>query len=548
MQDIVRTILMQRGVRDEDMHAFLNPDYSEHTHDTMLMPDMDRAVERILEAIRARERIAIYADFDCDGIPGAALLSDLFQKIGYDAVEVYIPHRDREGYGFHIPAIDTLISHGVKLIITVDVGTVAVEGCAHAQSRGVDVIVTDHHEIIGNLPPAYAVVNPKRNPYPYPHLCGTGVAFKLACAILAQLRGSVVEGWEKWLLDLVAIATVADMVPMTGENRVLAYWGLRVLRKTPRPGIVSLCKQIRLLQSELTEDDIGFSLAPRINAASRMDDPELAFRLLTTRDVEEAGKLASKLESLNASRKGIVSSIVKQARARVAQRYDDSDQITVIGDTAWKPSLLGLVANSLVQDRGGVVCVWGRDANGNLKGSCRSDGSLSIVDLFAAARDTFIECGGHAGSGGFSVSHEQVHTLQEALSAKAVSLNGLNLANTHKSVAPDIQLPLSAARWPVFAELSRMAPFGIEHKKPIVHIRGVRVDSVKVFGKERNHVELALSCAETGAKARAFEFFKTATDFSRQVSPGMVADIHATIERDPYRGATAVALRIRDVL
>src|SRR3989344_6073662 len=300
MHDLVSRLLQKRGITDASaVEAFLNPDYDLHTHDPFLLQGMDIAVERLLSAIKKNERIGIYADFDCDGIPGAAILSDFFNKIEYPNFEVYLPHRDREGYGFHTDAIAALAERGVKLIITVDVGTTAIDAVQFAKEKEVDVIVTDHHEIPGELPEAVAVLNPKLAPYPFPHLCGAAVAFKLAQATLAEGKKQKVErfqkiqnGWEKWLLDMVAIATVADMVPLVGENRALAHWGLQVLRKSPRPGIRAFCAKLRLRQNELSESDIGFSIAPRINAASRMDDPDLALRLLVTQDVAEAETLA----------------------------------------------------------------------------------------------------------------------------------------------------------------------------------------------------------------------------------------------------------------
>src|SRR3989338_9067341 len=303
VSELVRSLLAKRGVESaDDIAAFLNPDYELHTHDPFLLQGMDVAVGRVLSAMEQNERIAVYADFDCDGIPGAAVLSDFFRKIGYENFEVYLPHRDREGYGFHLDAISALAGREVKLIITVDVGITAAHAVAFAKGIGVDVIVTDHHEVTGPLPDAIAVLNPKLNGYPFPHLCGAAVAFKFVQATLAEGRKRGIPsfvglplGWEKWLLDLVAIATVADMVPLVGENRVLTHWGLQVLRKSPRAGISALCNAVRIRKSEITEDDIGFSIAPRVNAASRMGEPQLALRLLTTQDADEAEQLAAQL-------------------------------------------------------------------------------------------------------------------------------------------------------------------------------------------------------------------------------------------------------------
>lgn len=548
VSSLVSDLLTKRGITDpEAIAAFLQPDYAS-LHAPELLLGMDRATKRTLEAMEKGERIAIYADFDCDGIPGGALLADTFAKIGYDNVEVYLPHRDREGYGFHQSAIAELAGRGVKLIITVDVGTTAVDSVAYAKSLGVDVIVTDHHEIPGDLPDALAVLNPKLGDYPFRDLCGAGVAFKFAQALLAAGRArkldaflAIAPGWEKWLLDLVAIATVADMVPLVGENRTLVYWGLSVLRKSPRPGLTALCNEVRLRKSEITEDDIGFSIAPRINAASRMDSPQIALALLTTKDRAEAETLAHTLEKLNASRKGVVASIVREARKR-AQEYSESNRVVVLGNTEWKPALLGLAANSLMNDRGGLVCLWGRDSNGKLKGSCRSDGSVSIVDVFTHARESFEEFGGHAASGGFTLAENGVHTLHEALTS---AMNALAQDAIVRDSSHDALIVLEEVSSTLLADISRLAPFGIGNKKPVFLITGARAVSMKRFGKEKNHFEIQLE-NEQGRRARAFDFFRSPEDFSHAPAEGAPARLLATIERDTFRGG--LALRLIDVL
>ena len=552
LSDLVRSLLSKRGVESaSDISAFLKPDYELHTHDPFLMQGMEVAVARVFSAIEANERIAVYADFDCDGIPGAALLSDLFTKIGYENFEIYLPHRDREGYGFHTEAISALAQRAVKLIITVDVGTTAIDAVAFAREKEVDVIVTDHHEIPGALPDAVAVINPKLGAYPFPHLCGAATAFKLTQAILIEGHKrelkqfeSIPLGWEKWLLDLVAIATVADMVPLVGENRVLALWGLQVLRKSQRLGIDALCSKLRIRKSELSEDDIGFSIAPRINAASRMDEPVLALRLLTTQSKSEAEQLAAQLEKLNASRKGVVAGMVRQARAHVKERFTADERVVVLGNPEWKPALLGLAANSIMNDRGGVVCLWGRDMQGRLKGSCRSDGDVSLMDLFANAGDVFEESGGHKASGGFSVSHENVHRLPEALAAAREALAGApekTEGRTH-----DMRISLSDVGVALFKDVSTLAPFGIGNPKPLFLITEVIVTDMKRFGKEKNHVELSLECRESGKRSRAFDFFRSPDDFSHTPATGVQARLLATIERDSFRGG--LALRIVDVV
>src|SRR3989344_4323018 len=377
VSNLVRELLAKRGIAEpKEIEAFLVPDYERDTHSPFLLAGMERAVARVLVAIRGNEHIAIYADFDCDGIPGAAVLWDFFKKIGYENFEVYIPHRDREGYGFHTDAIEQLSADKVSLIITVDVGTSAVEAVSFAKEKGIDVIVTDHHEMTGALPDCIAVLNPKLGEYPFRDLCGAAVAFKLAQALLIEGKKQrfeaftrIPDGWEKWLLDLVAIATVADLVPLVGENRVLAHFGLKVLRQSTRAGIVALCNALRLRKSELTEETIAFSIAPRVNAASRMDEPEFAFRLLVTIDRAEAERIAAHLEELNAKRKVAVATVVKAAKRIARTRFRSDERVIVLGSPEWKPALLGLAANSIMEERGGVVCLWGRDAMGKIRGS-----------------------------------------------------------------------------------------------------------------------------------------------------------------------------------
>ena len=552
VSEFVRALLVKRGITEPHAIAeFLAPDYMLHTHAAQLFAGMGIAVARVLLAMERNERIAIYADFDCDGIPGAALLSDLFQKLEYENFEVYLPHRDREGYGFHTEAIQQLAERGVKLIITVDVGTTAIESVRFAKGKGIDVIVTDHHEIPGELPDALVVLNPKLAPYPFPHLCGASVAFKLVQAVLAgghaqniKRFDGIAEGWEKWLLDLVAIATVADMVPLIGENRTLAYWGLQVLRKSPRPGINALCTRLRLRKAELTEDDIGFSIAPRINAASRMDEPHLALRLLTTHDADEAEQLAAKLEALNASRKGVVSAMVREAKRKVKDRFIADESVVVVGNPEWKPALLGLAANSVMEERGGVVCIWGRDALGRIKGSCRSDGAISVVDLFSKTDGVFEEYGGHAASGGFTVLSEHVHTLSETLSAVAAAMEHTEIINADGK--HDALVTLREVSQPLFRDIQMLAPFGLGNPKPVFRIAQTIVTEIRKFGKESNHVELQLECRTSGTRCRAFDFFRRAEDFSHMPAPGAEVQVLATVERDSFRGG--LVLRLIDVL
>lgn len=561
VSDLLQTLLAKRGIVDID--SFLNPSYEQDLHDPMRLSDMGKALDRFFRALEDNERIAIYADYDCDGLGGAVVLGDLLKGVGHENFEVYLPHRDREGYGFHASATSAIAERGATLIITADVGTSGHEGVEAARQRGAETIVTDHHEPMAGIPPALAVINPKLGSYPFPHLAGAAVAWKFAQAALSEgkRRGlprfcAVADGFEKWLLDVVAISTIADMVPVVGENRVLVHYGLKVLRRSRRPGLRALAEAARLRLSAAGEDDIGFSLAPRLNAASRMDRPELALDLLTTKDPIEASRLARALEALNAKRKGAVTHIVREAKKRARQRFDDRTLVAVLGDTAWKPSLLGLAANSLVADRGGVVCLWGRDASGALKGSCRSDGRVSLVDLFLNAGDALEQYGGHAHAGGFTVSAAAVHTLHERLEASLTlclsaqeGANGNRLVERHlPDQGGDASIPLSAISDALLCDVSLLSPFGVGNPKPIFHIPETRVVEVRRFGKEKNHLETTLECPRTGRRLRAFDFFKEPQSFTLPPVAGERTRVLGTLERDTFRGYDSIALRIVDFL
>lgn len=541
VEDIIESFLAQLGLDGEARQAFVSPDYEVHTHNPFLMRDMEKAANRVVRAIKEKEKMVIYADFDADGIPASVILSDLLAKCGVNA-RVYIPHRHNEGYGFHSAAVNEFAEEGVSLVVTVDVGISGNEAVEAANKLGIDVIITDHHELPNELPRAYALVHPRIGEYPFEHLCGAAVAFKLAQAILTQLRTEeltdIPEGWEKWLLDMVGIATIADMVPLIGENRVLATYGLTVLRKTPRKGIRELCRKHRIRQHELTEDDIGFVIAPRINAASRMDEPEVALGLLMATSEEDAQQYAAQLEKLNNKRKGAVAALVKAARAKVPPA---DGLVTVAGDPDWKPSLLGLAANSVLEGRKGVVCLWGRDGKGVLKGSCRSDGSVHVVEMFGAAHIALDESGGHAYAGGFSVSHQEVHTLAEHFAAAAQTAATPSVVQENRAMP----LPLSECTFTLFQKLRALAPFGVGNEKPLFMIEGVQVEDVRIFGKEGNHTELYVSA--NGRKLRAYQFFKTPDDFTHVPATGEMVTLYGTLERDQFKGARAVALRTVDI-
>ncbi|MCA9366043.1 single-stranded-DNA-specific exonuclease RecJ [Candidatus Kaiserbacteria bacterium] len=543
--DLKKKLLHHRGhTTPAEQQRFLSPNYDTDRHDPFLLHNMELATARILQAIKDGEKITIFSDYDCDGIPGAVVLHDFFQAILFTNFDNYIPHRHYEGFGLSTEAVEKLAASGTKLIITIDCGTSDIEAVARASEFGIDVIITDHHEPKEELPPAVAVVNPKiGDTYPFKELCGAGVVYKLIEALLERGEFKLTSGFEKWWLDMVGVATVADMVPLVGENRVFARYGLEVLRKSRRPGLHQLLRKNRLDQRRLTEDDVGFTLGPRINAASRMDDPEDAFRMLATNDETEAGGRVEHLERLNSERKGLVAAMTKELKKRV-DGMSELPSVIVLGNPAWRPSLVGLSASSLAGEFGRPVFLWGRDGNGVIKGSCRSEGKTSVITLMDTVGDSFIEHGGHHMSGGFSVHEEQLFSLPQRLNAAFAELG--NEAQYDEEVVVDAALSLDAIGPELLTTLKELAPFGVGNEKPLFAFVDVVPAEVAMFGKTKEHVKLVLPRLRD--RLEAIAFFKTPNAFSYQPKVGEPITILAHVEESYFMNRHQVRLRIVDVL
>ncbi len=549
--DFTAALLVRRGITTpEAAEAFFSPSYDEHIHDPMLLTDMPKAAERVARAIGSGERITVWSDYDCDGIPGAVVLHDFLKKAGAN-FDNYIPHRHLEGYGINISGIEKLAREGTKLIVTVDVGIVDNEAVARAHELGMEVIVTDHHLPSGELPPAYAVIDPKarpNEPYPFKELCGGGLAWKLVCATLSHGfpgREEIPAGWEKWLLDMAGLSTIADMVPLIGENRVIAAYGLLVMRKSPRLGLQKLCKIARVDQRRITEDDVGFSLAPRVNAASRMGDPRDAFRLFTTPDEAEAETLAKVLESANRSRRASAGAITKAAHERLATRALTSPlpEVIVLGDPEWRPGLLGLVANGIAEEYERPVFLWGREGNNTLKGSCRAGGKTNVNELMHMATDAFLEFGGHAASGGFSVAPENIFELESRLCAAFQKLPSHDVEEW-KADAPLTPTDISPR---LLASLERFAPFGMKNDKPIFAFHDVLLTDVAWFGKSGEHLRLTLARDEfnTGVVEAISFYAKRGLGRScAELASGSRINLLGHLERNQFSRRSPVRLRI----
>ncbi|MBY0473254.1 DHH family phosphoesterase [Patescibacteria group bacterium] len=565
-EDLILDLLNARGVEQEAQERFLQPDFERDSHDPFLLPDMEKAVERILRAKKDGETVVVWSDYDADGLPAGVMLTQFLRDIGLNVIH-HIPHRNNEGFGLNKKGIEELSKQGVKVMITADCGTTDAEQIAFANELGIDTIVTDHHMVPASAEKTLssaagqqgdasesvfsaplALINPKRldSAYPFDGLCGAGVAWKLVQGILKKNRPEgYADGREKWFLDLVGIATLSDMVPLVDENRMLAHFGLTVMRRARRPGLSALLKLLKIKPQTLTEDDVGFMISPRINAASRMGNPLTAARLLAA-EGEEAASLARELQALNDERKTVVATTVKEANKRLAEATPSS--VIVMGSPNWRPGILGLVASSLVETHQKPVFLWGREeglpreSEGFLRGSCRSDGVANVVDCMRLAHeeDLFVDFGGHHGAGGFSLTQERVHELHTRLEQAYESLR----SEISAAVEVQIDRELDLAELPhALKGVQKLAPFGVGNTKPLFILPNVTISNIKLFGKTQNH--LGLTLVKNTARTEAIAFFSTPESFKKPIAKDMKADIVGHVELD-WRGQPRV--RIVDIL
>ena len=525
----VARLLYSRGVKDQEaLSHFLTPTLDD-LHDPYLLHDMDKAVERIRRAIEDGEFILIYGDYDADGMTSASIVKESLEQLGAE-VAVYLPNRFTDGYGPNASVYKYFIEQqGISLIVTVDNGVAGHEAIDLAQSMGVDVIVTDHHSMPEVLPDAYAIVHPEHPDadYPFKHLAGCGVAFKLACALLEEVQ---VE-----LLDLVAIGTIADMVSLTDENRIMVQYGLEVLRNTQRLGLQELFEIAGISSSDLTEETVGFQLAPRLNALGRLDDPNPAIELLTGFDDEEVREIALMIQDKNEERKEIVQAIYEEAKSLV----DPNKSVQVLAKEGWNPGVLGIVAGRLLEELGQTVIVLNIE-DGRAKGSARSIEAVDIFEALDPHRELFIAFGGHAGAAGMTLEVDKLEALSELLEAY-ITEKGLDVA-TKNNLRLDEELDLEALTIETVKNFERLAPFGMDHQKPVFYIRDFQVENARTMGAGNAHLKLKISKGSANFEVVAFGKGSLATEFA-QVKD---LELAVTLSVNQWNGQTALQLMMVD--
>jgi single-stranded-DNA-specific exonuclease len=518
--ELFEKILASRGLKGPKRDAFLYPNY-DAKHDPFLLPDMAAAVDRLILVRKKQQKITIYGDYDIDGLTATAVLLDALNSFGFKHVDAFIPNRFVEGYGLTVDAINRIAAAGANVIITVDCGSLSEKEIIRANELGVNVIVTDHHNVADKQPPAVAVINPKRyladypdeydgyilksdskmqnKIYPFLDLAGVGVAFKLVQAMQQKMAG-LPAGQEKWLLDLVALGTVCDVVNLTNENRANVYWGLKVLAKTQRPGLKALMDIAGVNSSKITTKSFGFALGPRMNAAGRLETAQHSLDLLTTKNFAEAYDLAQKLDVFNTSRKleqqKIYTEAVKQAEEFRA------DHVLVVSGAGWSHGIIGIVAAKLMEQFHKPTFVL-EEMGDEAKGSARSYGDFSAADAIRYADAVITKGGGHKFAAGVTMPTQNIAKFREMVNEyyrtkKMFNQQQLLLAKE------DVSAALADVNEELVALLETMEPFGNANPQPILMSKDVLVTKMKRMGADSQHVKLELDDAGIRLEMLAF--------------------------------------------
>lgn len=547
---IPAVLLWNRGVRTaEEAQQFLAPSFEDHLHHPSVFRDAIEAVARVFSALEKGERITVHGDYDADGVTGSTLVLNVLHELSArlntnrELIDYYIPHRDKEGYGLQMGTVPKLADRGTKLLITVDCGISCVVEIAEAKKQGIDTIVLDHHQFGETLPDGL-LIHPglPNETYPFKHLAAVGVSYKFSLLLLeeARKRGlDIPEGWEKWLLDLVAIATVTDMVPLHGENRVLETFGLRVLNKTRRPGLLALFEAAGLQPGLITSESVGFAIGPRINAAGRMDHAELALKLLMSESLEDAKIYAKELERCNRLRQETTRSMMDEADKMV----DTSKSIIVLSSPDWSPALVGLVAGRYLESTGKPVIAIGKHGDQWI-GSGRSPAHYDItVAVREAGEGLLTRSGGHVQACGFALhSDDNVPLFTQKLYEHAAA--NLKDEDVRPILNIDMELDLSSVSIPLIEAVSDLEPFGMGNAVPIFTTKRCLVISADAIGQKKDVLRMQLQ-DQSGASKKGVGF-RLGTRVA-EFAPGSWVDVAYSLSANEWNGRVTAELRLVDV-
>ena len=535
MNKIFAQLVKKRGLDP----SFLQPQY-ENLTDPYQLPDMQPAIKRIKRAIQAQEKILIYGDYDADGVTASTVMEQtlIFAGVKPENIIIMLPDRFTDGYGMSPKLIKRAQAEDITLVITVDCGSHNHEIVDELNTLKIDSIITDHHETPDHLPEAVAVINPKRQDRPCPelaNLAGVGVAFKLAQALVKE--GAIKAGQEKWLLDLVLIGTICDSMLLTGENRILCYYGLKVLKRTRRPGLKELMRRagVKTLNSEA----IGFQIGPRLNAAGRLDTAEIALNLLRTNKSTEAASLANQLEELNKKRKTEQLSATREIKERGIK-----DGSVIIETGHWHEGIIGIVAGHLAEDYAKPAFVLTEVENNIYKGSGRSFGDFNLAKALDQVRDTIIGGGGHAGAAGVKIKQENLYAFREQINAYYDSLRLKNQSKYLKPI-PDLTLDdFADLSLELLEELRVLEPYGPGNEEPIFRLRNVKIAEIRRMGADQNHLRLDL-VDKNGKFLKLLAFY--APEKWLQLAPDTEVEPIVKLMENDFNGVKSLEARIFDL-
>ena len=499
--------LWSRNIKDaERINSFFKPQIADF-NDPFLLFDMHKVIERIQVAVEQWEKILVYGDYDADGITSTTVMKEAIELIGGDVI-FYLPNRFTDGYGPNKDVYQRMIEEeGVQLIVTVDNGISGHEAINYAMKQGVDVIVTDHHELPEELPNAFGIIHPRHpnGEYPFGDLAGVGVAFKVATALLGEVP---VES-----LDLVAIGTIADLVSLTDENRSMVKIGLEMMKQTERIGLQMLANEAKVDLSDVSEETIGFTIAPRLNAIGRLGDASPGVHLLSTFDDEEASELAVFITQKNVERQGIVKKITAEALAMAETKLDDS--LLILASSGWHEGVLGIVASQVVSKTGKPTIVLGLDEATNIvKGSGRSIESVDLFQTLSLVKDDLISFGGHHMAAGLSFSYELLPQIQTKLE-KHLSELGIG-KESKETLSIDAELPISKITVEYIEMLKSLAPFGTDNPSPYFLVKGEKIDQLKQIGADNAHLKCQIKEGDIGVDCIAFNRGREIAEFSQE--------------------------------
>ncbi|MDM8222174.1 single-stranded-DNA-specific exonuclease RecJ [Limosilactobacillus vaginalis] len=533
---VIARLLAERGITTpEETHSFIQPSM-QAVHDPHQLHDMDKALERIQEAVAAGEQITVYGDYDADGITSTALMYEVLQDVGAN-VNYYVPNRFRDGYGPNAEAYQKIIDQGTKLIITVDNGVSGKAVIDPVVKQGIDVIVTDHHEMPEDLPDAYAIVHPRYpgSNYPFADLSGVGVAFKVAWALLDE--------FPEELLDLVAIGEIADVVSVSDENRPLIMMGIQELRQGMRPGLHALVKEAGISEQSLTDQDIGFVIAPRLNALGRIADANEGVELLTTLDEDRATKLAKAVEQANSKRQELVNEIMGEAQQQVDRLPQDQPVLLVVGHD-WHQGVLGIVASRLMDQTGKPTIVASTNDDQKIaKGSGRSVDGFNLFAALDGHRDLMTSFGGHPAACGLSFETENSEKLRNVLLHEA--------ENQHFDGQKKQPLKIAASISPaevsmqLYDQLVSLSPFGPGNEQPVFELQPDQINSIVTMGKDNSHLKFMVGDQQSQVTVIAFGKGKLAAVLRAAMANQIKLAVKISINE--WRGKRTVQLMLEDI-